>query len=326
MISFKEFHRERLNEITTGEFAPVTHQRSLSELIFEPSVGGRGATGSSVNNIWLPLSSSMFNRIMPTEVRATVFHVTRMSNFEQLYAIQDSNRSISAFTNMDQRPISQGVQGGSGLVVELDGNILASAREDIMSIPEKSGRRMISFQWFRGPWGVNDVKKLETGFTKMLRGLVEKYSGKFDKKIIGKDDWEKWQHIGNQFRAQSGRWPHETAKDKDAMAAGVIMQTIIKDYFDGVEKVFKQNVKQVQKILTSYMQRRKTDDNWDEIVTNDFKIKKVWIIEDADELMDGDAEEFKSNISFTGLPVEITSAREMEMHVRKLAMKATGRS
>ena len=74
------------------------------------------------------------------------------------------------------------------------------------------------------------------------------------------------------------------------------------------------------------MQRRKTDDNWDEIVTNDFKIKKVWIIEDADELMDGDAEEFKSNISFTGLPVEITSAREMEMYVRELAMKTTGRS
>ena len=317
MISFKESLRKQLNEITTGEFASVTHQRSLSELIFEPSVGGRGATGSSVNNIWLPLSSSMFNRIMPTEVRATVFHVTRMSNFEQLYAIQDSNRSISAFTNMDQRPIYQGVQGGSGLVVELDGNILASAREDIMSIPEKSGRRMISFQWFRGPWGVNDVKKLETGFTKMLRGLVQKYSGKFDKKTIGKDDWEKWQHIGNQY---------ETAKVKDAKAAGRIMQTIIKDYFDGVEKVFKQNVKQVQKILTSYMQRRKTDDNWDEIVTNDFKIKKVWIIEDADELMDADVEEFKSNISLTGLPVEITSAREMEMHVRKLAMKATGRS
>ena len=317
MISFKESLRKQLNEITTGEFASVTHQRSLSELIFEPSFGGRGATGSPVNNLWLPLSSSMLNRIMPTEVRATVFHVTRMSNFEQLYAIQDSNRSISAFTNMDQRPISQGVQGGSGLVVELDGNILASAREDIMSIPEKSGRRMISFQWFRGPWGVNDVKKLETGFTKMLRGLVQKYSGKFDKKTIGKDDWEKWQHIGNQY---------ETAKVKDAKAAGRIMQTIIKDYFDGVEKVFKQNVKQVQKILTSYMQRRKTDDNWDEIVTNDFKIKKVWIIEDADELVNGDAEEFKSNISLTGLPVEITSAREMEMHVRKLAMKATGRS
>ena len=162
MISFKEFHRGHLNEITTGEFAKVTHHRSLSELIFEPSQGGRGGGGSSVDKLWLPLSSTMFKRITPTEVRATVFHVTRMSNFEQLYPIQDSNRSVSAFTNMDRGPIYSGVQGGSGLLVEFDGNILASSREDIMSIPEISGRRMISFRWFRGPWGANDVKKLET--------------------------------------------------------------------------------------------------------------------------------------------------------------------
>ena len=317
MISFREFHRRHLNEITTGEFAPVTHQRSLSELIFEPSEGGRtGPVYSPVDKLWLPLSSSMFKRITPTEVRATVFHVTRMSNFEQLYAIQDSNRSVSAFTNMDRTPIYKGVQGGSGLVVELDGNILASAREDIMSIPETSGRRMISFRWFRGPWGANDVKKLETGFKKMLKGLVKKYSGKFGKENSGKDDWEHWHNIGQTYKF--------LAKGKQKSAGG-IMQNIVKDYFDGVEKVFKSNVGQVQDILTRYMQHRRTDSNWDEIVTNDFQIKKVWIIEDADEMMDSDAEEFKSNISLTKLPVEITNAQKMEAHVRDVANKATGR-
>ena len=74
------------------------------------------------------------------------------------------------------------------------------------------------------------------------------------------------------------------------------------------------------------MQRRKTDDNWDEIVTDDFEIKKVWIIEDSDEMMPGDAKKFKSNISITKLPVEITNAQKMEKHVRNVAMKATGRS
>ena len=317
MISFKEFHRGHLNEITTGEFAAVTHERSLSELIFEPSVGGRGGTGLPVDKLWLPLSSTMFKRITPTEVRATVFHVTRMSNFEQLYAIQDSNRSVSAFTNMDRGPIYSGVQGGSGLVVELDGNILASSREDIMSIPEISGRRMISFRWFRGPWGAADVKKLEIGLTKMLKGLIKKYSGKFGKENSGKDDWEHWQNIGQTYKF--------LAKGKQKSAGG-IMQNMVKDYLDGVEKVFKQNSKQVQDTLTRYMQRRKTDDNWDEIVTDDFEIKKVWIIEDSDEMMPGDAKEFKSNISITKLPVEITNAQNMEKHVRNVAMKATGRS
>lgn len=317
MISFKEFHKRCLNEMTTGEFAKVTHQRSLSELIFEPSEGGRGG-GSSVDKLWLPLSSTMFKRITPTEVRATVFHVTRMSNFEQLYAIQDSNRSVSAFTNMDRGPIYSGVQGGSGLVVELDGNILASSREDIMSIPEISGRRMISFRWFRGPWGANDVKKLEIGLTKMLKGLITKYGKSFDGDAPkGRDDWAKWTYM---------RGSYEQAKTKDDKSAGIIMQKIIKDYFDGVEKVFKSNVGQVQDILTRYMQHRRTDSNWDEIVTNDFQIKKVWIIEDADEMMDSDAEEFKSNISLTKLPIEIVNAMEMEKYVRDVANKAVGRT
>ena len=315
MISFKEFHRGHLNEITTGEFAPVTHQRSLSELIFEPSEGGRGGTKSPVDRLWLPLSSSMFKRITPTEVRATVFHVTRMSNFDQLYEIQNSRRSISAFTNMDRTPIVSGIQGGSGLVVEMDGNILAAAKQDLMSIPETSGRRMLGFNWFRGPWGSDDVKKMQKGLEILLKVLIKKYGKAFDgDEPKGKDDFAKWMYM------------YGTYKNSKVKTAGKIMQSLIKNYLDGVEKVFKQNSKQVQDTLTRYMQRRKTDDNWDEIVTDDFEIKKVWIIEDSDEMMPGDAEKFKSNISLTGLPVEITNAQKMEAHVRDVANKATGGS
>ena len=43
-------------------------------------------------------------------------------------------------------------------------------------------------------------------------------------------------------------------------------------------------------------------------------------------MMDSDAEEFKSNISLTKLPVEITNAQNMEAHVRDVANKATGRT
>ena len=50
------------------------------------------------------------------------------------------------------------------------------------------------------------------------------------------------------------------------------MPYYIKFDMDGVEKVFKQNAKQVQDTLTNYVKRRKTDDNWDEIVVDDFNI------------------------------------------------------
>ena len=314
MKTFKELYEEL-------DFVP-THSLSLSELIFTRAMGGsdmsdtstvRGGPGSSANSMWLPLSGSMFRRIFPKEVRATVFHVTRMSNFDQLYEIQNSRRSISAFTNMDRTPIVSGIQGGSGLVVEMDGNILAAAKQDLMSIPETSGRRMLGFNWFRGPWGSDDVATMQKALEILLKVLIKKYGKAFDGDAPkGKDDFSKWMYM------------HGTYKNSKVKNVGKIMQSLIKDYLDGVEKVFKKNYKQVQDTLTRYMQRRKTDDNWDEIVTDDFEIKKVWIIDDSDEMMPGDAGKFKSNISITKLPVEITNAQNMEKHVRDVANKATG--
>jgi hypothetical protein len=316
-----------LDEVATGDFAPVTHQMSLSELIFDSAGYGsdmsatstvRGGPGSVANNMWLPLSGSIFKRALPKEVRATVYHVTRMSNFDQLYAIQNSKRSISTFANMDRGPIAGGVQGGSGLVVEVDGNVLAASREDLFTIPEKSGRRLMAFNWFRGPWGDKDVVKMAKGLEKLLKTLVNKHGKSFDGKAPkGKGDWEKWEYM---------RGVYVKAKSKGDRSAGRVMQSIVKDYLDGVEKVFKQNAKQVQDTLTNYVKRRKTDDNWDEIVVDDFNIKKVWIITDSDELQPGDADEFKSNISLTRLPVETIDSQDMEALVRYEAQLATERA
>ena len=322
-LSFESF-QHKLDEVAAGDFAPVTHQMSLSELIFDSAGHGsdmsatstvRGGAGSVANNMWLPLSGSIFKRALPKEVRVTVYHVTRMSNFDQLYAIQNSRRSISTFANMDRGPIAGGVQGGSGLVVEVDGNVLAASREDLFTIPEKSGRRMMAFNWFRGPWGSNDVVKMAKGLERLLKTLVNKYGKSFDGKAPkGKGDWEKWEYM---------RGAYMQAKSKGDESAGRVMQSIVKDYMDGVEKVFKQNAKQVQDTLTNYVKRRKTDDNWDEIVVDDFNIKKVWIITDSDELNPGDAEAFKSNISLTKIPVETIDSQDMEALVRYEAQLAT---
>jgi hypothetical protein len=325
-LSFESL-QHKLDEVATGDFAPVAHQLSLAELIFDSAGYGsdmsatstvRGGPGSVANNMWLPLSGSIFNRALPKEVRITVYHVTRMSNFDQLYAIQNSNRSISAFTNMDRGPIAGGVQGGSGLVVELEGNVLAASREDLFTIPEKTGRRMMAFNWFRGPWGSNDVVKMAKGLERLLKTLVNKHGKSFDGKTPkGKGDWEKWEYM---------RGAYMKAKSKGDRSAGRAMQRIVKDYLDGVEKVFKQNAQQVQDTLTNYVKRRKTDDNWDEIVVDDFNIKKVWIITDSDELNPGEADEFKSNISLTRLPVETIDSQDMEALVRYEAQLATGRA
>ena len=86
-------------------------------------------------------------------------------------------------------------------MIEVEGNVLATAREDVMSIPELSGRRMISFNFFRGPWGEKDVTKMQKGLEKLLKTLVNKYYTTFGDDYGNMvpsprdDDFTKWRHI-----------------------------------------------------------------------------------------------------------------------------------
>ena len=217
---------------------------------------------------------------------------------------------------MDRRSIYQGIQAGSGLVIEVEGNVLAAAREDVMSIPELSGRRMMAFNFFRGPWGDKDVMKMQKGLEKLLKTLVNKYYTAFGDDYGNMvpaprdDDFTKWRHI---------RAAYDQAKSRRDRKAGTTMQKIVKEYMDGVEKVFMQNAKQVQDTLTRYIERKKTDEQWDEIVVDDFNIKKVYVIEDSDELMPGQAEEFVNEISLTKLPVARVYSHNMEEYARDIA-------
>ena len=58
----------------------VQWQQSLSTRLFDV---GQGAS-IGFEAFWMPLSSSIMNRIWPKEVRATVFHVTNESGYKQI--------------------------------------------------------------------------------------------------------------------------------------------------------------------------------------------------------------------------------------------------
>ena len=70
-----------------------THQKSMSELIFDtPDIG---QTKSVADNMWMPMSSGLFKRVMPDMVKATVFHVTGLEEqIDQLIKIQNSNNIV----------------------------------------------------------------------------------------------------------------------------------------------------------------------------------------------------------------------------------------
>ena len=103
------------------DFEPV-NQGKLSELIFRGSHHGKD---NDLYNMYLPMSSAMFKRVFPKEVRGTFFHVTSPDGFENLYDIQNSKKSISTFANMNAKYIKGGIASGSGIVAEVEANALA---------------------------------------------------------------------------------------------------------------------------------------------------------------------------------------------------------
>jgi hypothetical protein len=301
------------------DWEPI-HQKTISELIFDTP--DFLVAKSAADNMWMPMSSGLFKRVMPDTVKATVFHVTGLEDqIDQLIKIQNSNKSISTFANMGAMRIRTGVEGGSGLVVEIEGNVLVSAREDIMSIPETSGRRMISFNWFRGPWGDRNVDKLEKQLIVLLKALIKKYAGAFGKPSKVTGDWEKWIDI-------RAAYVEDKVKNR---SAGKVMQKIIKDYLDGIERIYKRNAKQVQKILTSYIGSRSTDDEWDEIVVDQFTIKKLYVIEDSNAITNylptGYKYEWGESVSnkYPSLDIEYINSMAMEQYITGYNREVTGR-
>ena len=60
---------------------------------------------------------------------------------------------------------------------------------------------------------------------------------------------------------------------------GKRLSLVIKDYFDGVEKVIKKNKKVFETIFYGYAKsKRMTDNAWDEQIVNNIKIKTVHLI------------------------------------------------
>ena len=118
--------------------------------------------------MFLPMSSAMFKRVFPKEVRVTFFHVTDVDGFENLYDIQNTKKSISAFANMSTGDISSGIASGSGIVVEVEANALISS-DDLMSLPTRDGRRLISYRFFHDEFKKEKVKGMDKSMSVFLK-------------------------------------------------------------------------------------------------------------------------------------------------------------
>ena len=94
-------------------------QQSTSDYVFDT----HSVNSSSLK---IPISTSMFKRIWPDTIRATVFHTTDLAGLERLKKLEGGKKSISAFFSMMSRYMETGVatSGDAHVVVEMDADVL----------------------------------------------------------------------------------------------------------------------------------------------------------------------------------------------------------
>ena len=202
-------------------------QSSTSQKIFD---------FGQISYMQIPLTSSTMEWIFQVQIpRATVFHVTNGIGLEKLKRLQNKKKSISAFFNMDASTMDAGIQGGGGLVVELDANIIMSSKGDLMSMPDKTGRRWVEL------YNIDPKGKMHTELEKMLIDLAIKHDPKNKEYLKTSPEIG----IGVWYKLQS-----------DFKDDGKKISLIIADYIDGVNAILKKHKKDIQGVVHGYYVRR----------------------------------------------------------------------
>jgi len=249
----------------------VAWELSASKMIFD---------FGEISQMKIPLSSKMLTWIFNVQLpRVTVFHVTSGIGFEKLMRLQNKKKSISAFFNMTADYIDQGIKTEGGIVVELDANILMSSKSDILSMPDKTGRRWVELH------NIDPKYKLEKELTQMLIDLAIKHDPRNKEYLKTSPEIG----IGVWWKLQT-----DLLTKFDPAKAGKKMSLIIADYMDGVNTILKKHKNDIQGAVHVYIVRRGTVavkhasgrmvggdselsewNAWDEQVVDKIKIEKV---------------------------------------------------
>ena len=270
------------------EAAPAWTE-SLSAMIFDLPRAG-------LVDVKIPLSPSIFKRIWPKSVRSRVFHLTNDVGLRALKKMEGGKRSISAFYNITTSEISYGIQTEGGYVVEMDADVLAAAPDDIGTQPDKTGRR----------WLVLDTLTTTMGGASKLRGMEKDIESMMWKIINTHSDYPK----SMAEMSINAAWIE--LKDEREYYKKV-MGLIIKDYIDGMEKVMKRYSKPLKSIFTDYAFNKELVPDpdsgdlalWDEIVVNNFKVKKVHVSAEYSPDFEGDDDPLTNSDFGWNVPFEL---------------------
>ena len=269
MKTFKQYLKEE----------PPKWTESLSTMLFDLPRAG-------LKDVLIPISPAILKRIWPKPPRTTVFHLTDYAGIKKLKKLQGSKKSISSFFNITARAIDDGVATSGGYAVELIGDILAAAPDDISTQPDKTGRRWITLSTLLNPidlvhggdgvGGGEKLKGLENDINEMMIEIIMQYA----------DDPQYMPNTNKSWIALRQEYLNEKK----------ILSLIIKDYIDGMEKIMKKYSVKLKSVLLDYVKKRVLEPDpdsgevseWDELVVNNFKIQKIHVGPEFSPDFDGD--------------------------------------
>ena len=263
------------------EAAPAWTE-SLSTMLFDLPRAG-------IVDLVIPLSPSIFKRVWPEVIRSTAFHLTDLDGVRKLKRMQGGKRSISAFYNMMHTEFSYGIKSEGGYIVEMEADVLIAMPDDIGSQPDKTGRRWMTLDTIK-QLGKVDISYPMKALLVELMVKWEEYAG--ERVEVSMNDAT----IGIIWSA-FGRELTKNKKDKSL---------VIRDYMDGVEKVIKKHSQTLRSAFTNYVKDRelKPDPDsgerelWDELVVNNFKIKKIHVASEY-------GEDFQDDDDIEGFPHQV---------------------
>ena len=105
--------------------------------------------GTGIGKRSIPLTSKLFKKIWATPIRVTAFHITDEDG--AMHVLRNQNKKGVALSVMPRAPeltselLTQGIWK-SGVILKMSANILMAGTSDIMSVPDKSGRRWVGIQ------------------------------------------------------------------------------------------------------------------------------------------------------------------------------------
>ena len=288
MINFNEVYYKSVQK------EAVAWTESLSTMLFDLPREG-------LKDLKIPLSSPIFKRVWPDTIRSKAFHVTDFDGVGKLKRLQGGKKSISAFYNMDDYIIQSGIKTEGGYVVELEGDVLVAAPDDISSQPDKTGRRWLTFSTLMNPYTAGDpglngrskLKRIEKDLENLLIDILVKNDlGPYKKGLTTRELNKAWSWLGKS-------------------TGGKEKSIIIKDYIDGMEKIMKKYSSPLKSIFTDYTKKRTLDPDedsgetamWDELVVNNFKIQKIHVGPEF-------APDFEDQDDIDGFPFELYDTPE----------------